>query len=149
IYLGDLSVIPIELPCMQEQKKISTFFKSLDNTIGLHQGKLSAAILASLLNFLIFFLMTRNYRRIDPRERARQARWKAATHGGFNQQRDVYQHATVRDVPKQENKGYRHKCAICGRTDVTNPELEFRYCSKCNGNYEYCNEHLFTHPHVQ
>jgi hypothetical protein len=108
-----------------------------------------AAILASMLNFLIFFLMTRNYRRIDPRERARQARWKAATGMGFNQQRDVYQHATVRDVPKQENKGYRHKCAICGRTDVSNPELEFRYCSKCNGNYEYCNEHLFTHPHVQ
>ena len=107
------------------------------------------AILASMLNFLIFFLMTRNYRGIDPRERARQARWKAATRGGFNQQRDVYQHATVRDVPKQENKGYRHKCAICGRTDVSNPELEFRYCSKCNGNYEYCNEHLFTHTHVQ
>ena len=40
IYLGDLSVIPIELPCMQEQKKISTFFKSLDNTIALHQRKL-------------------------------------------------------------------------------------------------------------
>jgi hypothetical protein len=37
------------------------------------------AILASMLNFLIFFLMTRNYRGIDPRERARQARWKAAT----------------------------------------------------------------------
>lgn len=108
-----------------------------------------AAILASLLNFLIFFLMTRNYRRIDPRERARQARWRAATSSGFNQQRDIYQQATVRDVPKPENKPYRHKCAICGRTDVSNPELEFRYCSKCNGNYEYCNEHLFTHPHVK
>ncbi|MBO4775775.1 MAG: hypothetical protein J5515_04090, partial [Lachnospiraceae bacterium] len=43
----------------------------------------------------------------------------------------------------------RHKCAICGQTDVSNPELTFRYCSKCNGNYEYCNEHLFTHKHIQ
>jgi len=42
---------------------------------------------------------------------------------------------------------FRHKCAICGRTDVTNPELTFRYCSKCEGDYEYCNEHLYTHVH--
>lgn len=41
----------------------------------------------------------------------------------------------------------RHKCAICGRTDVTNPELTFRYCSKCTGNKEYCQDHLFTHTH--
>lgn len=43
---------------------------------------------------------------------------------------------------------YRHKCAICGRTDVTNPELEFRYCSKCSGAREYCSDHLFTHEHM-
>ena len=29
------------------------------------------------------------------------------------------------------------------------PSLEFRYCSKCNGAYEYCNQHLFTHKHVE
>ncbi len=44
--------------------------------------------------------------------------------------------------------GYRHKCTICGRTDVTNPELSFRYCSKCEGNHEYCNDHLYTHMHI-
>ena len=43
----------------------------------------------------------------------------------------------------------KHKCAICGRTEITNPELQFRYCSKCKGNMEYCQEHLFTHQHVQ
>ena len=42
---------------------------------------------------------------------------------------------------------YRHKCCVCGRTDVTNPELEFRYCSKCIGPYEYCSEHIYTHIH--
>lgn len=41
----------------------------------------------------------------------------------------------------------RHKCAICGQTEEDNPNLEFRYCSKCKGNYEYCDKHLFTHPH--
>lgn len=44
---------------------------------------------------------------------------------------------------------YRHKCTVCGRTDVTNPELEFRYCSKCNGYYCYCQEHINNHPHIQ
>lgn len=43
----------------------------------------------------------------------------------------------------------RHRCAVCGRTELDDDTLEFRYCSKCNGNYEYCNEHLFTHTHVQ
>ena len=43
----------------------------------------------------------------------------------------------------------RHKCAICGRTEKDAPELEFRYCSKCEGNYEYCQDHLFTHEHVK
>ena len=43
----------------------------------------------------------------------------------------------------------RHKCSVCGQTDVSNPNLTFRYCSKCNGNYEYCNEHLFTHKHIE
>ncbi len=43
----------------------------------------------------------------------------------------------------------RHRCAVCGRTELDHPELEFRYCSKCNGNYEYCQDHLFTHEHVK
>ncbi len=41
-----------------------------------------------------------------------------------------------------------HKCAICGRTELDDPNLTFRYCSKCNGNYEYCQDHLFTHKHI-
>ena len=42
-----------------------------------------------------------------------------------------------------------HKCAVCGRTEKSDPNLEFRFCSKCNGNYEYCSEHLYTHQHVK
>ncbi len=49
----------------------------------------------------------------------------------------------------REKKGYLHKCAVCGRTDVTNPELEFRYCSKCNGYYCYCSDHINSHVHVE
>ena len=42
-----------------------------------------------------------------------------------------------------------HKCAVCGITEKQNPDMQFRFCSKCNGNYEYCSEHLYTHTHVQ
>ena len=52
-----------------------------------------------------------------------------------------------RVVEKKEN--YNHKCAVCGRTDSTNPELEFRYCSRCNGYYCYCQEHISNHTHIE
>lgn len=44
---------------------------------------------------------------------------------------------------------YTHKCTVCGRTDVSNPELEFRYCSKCRGYYCYCQDHINNHAHIQ
>lgn len=44
---------------------------------------------------------------------------------------------------------YTHRCTICGRTDVTNPELEFRYCSKCNGYHCYCQDHIGNHSHIE
>lgn len=44
---------------------------------------------------------------------------------------------------------YTHRCTVCGKTDVTNPELEFRYCSRCNGYYCYCQEHINNHTHIQ
>ena len=45
--------------------------------------------------------------------------------------------------------GAMHRCAVCGKTELDDPGLEFRFCSKCNGNYEYCQEHLFTHEHAK
>ena len=42
-----------------------------------------------------------------------------------------------------------HKCSVCGKTELTDPDMEFRYCSKCNGNYEYCMEHLHNHEHIK
>ena len=42
---------------------------------------------------------------------------------------------------------YTHCCSICGKTDVTNPELEFRYCSRCSGYRCYCQEHISDHIH--
>lgn len=44
---------------------------------------------------------------------------------------------------------YTHRCTVCGRTDVSDPELEFRYCSRCNGYYCYCQDHINNHTHVE
>jgi len=41
----------------------------------------------------------------------------------------------------------RHRCAVCGRTELDGDNLEFRFCSKCNGNYEYCQDHINNHEH--
>jgi len=43
---------------------------------------------------------------------------------------------------------YTHRCTVCGRTDVSNPELEFRYCSRCKGYHCYCIEHINNHEHI-
>ena len=44
---------------------------------------------------------------------------------------------------------YRHKCTVCGKTDISHPNLEFRYCSRCNGFYCYCEDHINNHVHIQ
>lgn len=87
-------------------------------------------ILASLLNFVVFFLSTRNMSAYHPKQMKRKRDF----------QREVHKAAP-------SGNGPRHRCAVCGRTELDDPNLEFRYCSKCNGNYEYCQDHLFTHEH--
>ncbi len=48
---------------------------------------------------------------------------------------------------QQKQRGYNHKCAVCGKTDTEYPNLQFRYCSKCAGYHCYCEEHIFNHVH--
>lgn len=86
------------------------------------------AILVSLLNFLIFWLVSRNKIHMTPKQMRHRQEFK-------------------REV-KVNSKITKHKCAICGKTDEMEG-TEFRFCSKCNGNYEYCQDHLFTHEHVK
>ena len=93
-------------------------------------------IVASLLNFIIFFLGTRNLNRYNPKEIHRRNQFKRA----MGESKTVPFPGNTQGVTK-------HKCAVCGRTEKDDPNLEFRFCSKCNGNYEYCQDHLYTHIH--
>ena len=48
-----------------------------------------------------------------------------------------------------QRANYLHKCCICGRTDVSHPDLEFRYCSRCKGYHCYCEDHISNHTHIE
>ena len=50
---------------------------------------------------------------------------------------------------KSAEKNYTHKCTVCGVTDVDDPTMEFRYCSRCQGYHCYCIEHINNHTHVE
>lgn len=98
---------------------------------------------SSLLNFLVFFVTTRKFviKRIVGTKTQRTYRFNTRhakntqkkNNGSFN-------------MPRQDKT--RHKCAVCGRTEKDGDNLVFRYCSKCDGNFEYCQDHLYTHIHM-
>lgn len=97
-------------------------------SLGMYYWFAVAAIAASLLNFVVFYLRSRHsYMHLNPKQMKRKMEFR-------------------QDV-KRNSRITKHKCAICGRTEEDDPTLEFRFCSKCNGNYEYCQYHLFTHEH--
>ena len=60
-----------------------------------------------------------------------------------------FETAKRRQEEQRRSQGYTHKCAVCGKTDADDPNEDFRYCSKCNGYYCYCSEHIGNHVHVQ
>ncbi len=86
------------------------------------------AIGASLVNFVVFYFSTRKH--LSPKQIKRRVQYQ-------------------QEVRRSRPNITKHKCAICGRSEEDGAHLEFRFCSKCNGNYEYCQEHLFTHEHVK
>ena len=49
----------------------------------------------------------------------------------------------------QSNQNFRHKCAVCGRTDTDSPGLDFRYCSRCSGYHCFCADHINNHVHFR
>ena len=84
-------------------------------------------VIMSVLNFILFYFMSKGKTKMTPAQRKRKRKYKQQV--------------------RQSQILTRHKCAICGQTELDNPNLEFRYCSRCKGNYEYCQNHLFTHEH--
>ena len=101
------------------------------------QWAMALAPVIAILNYLIFFWEDLARSLNLGREKVRH-RTSAQTINFKKAQKEV-----------QQRKGYLHKCAVCGITDADDPNMEFRYCSKCNGYYCYCMRHINNHTHVQ
>ena len=92
----------------------------------------------ALLNFLVFFWTDLTDEFAYRRTRARHQ---------TSRQTIQFKSAVRNQKKKEAERGYRHKCAVCGRTDADFPDLEFRYCSRCAGYHCFCQDHIFNHEH--
>ncbi len=70
------------------------------------------------------------------RERLQRGRRRRAFYGA------------VKDRQKEDAATAFHRCAVCGKTDHDDPTLDFRVCTDCKGDEEYCPDHLHHHQHT-
>ena len=91
-----------------------------------------------MLNYILFFapqvirIIKSTRRQQQFAKKVQSGRTYASPSGG----------KIINDVPF-------HRCHVCGKTDLDDPDMTFRYCSQCNGNFEYCEDHLHNHEHVK
>ena len=128
-------IIPVKMKCMSIFYVVIVVYEMIQYIMA-GAWYLVIPIVASLLNFIIFYFGTKDFSRYNPKEVHR---------------RNEFRRAMEPQGRMKSGSGSvtKHKCAICGRTELDDPNLEFRFCSRCNGNYEYCQDHLFTHTHVK
>ena len=108
--------------------------------VGKHQYMMALLPILAILNYLIFF----------GDSLLGALRWKKQQFQHKNSHQTIHFKSAVRKQRKKEaEQGYRHKCEVCGRTDADHPELEFRYCSKCQGYHCFCSDHIFNHQHFE
>ena len=102
--------------------------------IGQHNWAGVVLPVVALLNFAVFIWPEVHYLK----ERAKYQ----------NSRKTVqFRQAQQQQAKQAQQQGYRHKCAVCGRTDTDYPDLQFRYCSKCVGYHCFCQDHIFNHVH--
>jgi hypothetical protein len=113
-------ILPVQIKWVALLTWIGYFF-----TLAFAPWPDKAMVLAAICNFLLFFgheIFWRAY------HHKRRMEWDARM-------------LAKRDKPF-------HNCAICGANERTHPKTDFRYCTKCEGSYEYCGDHLAKHEHV-
>jgi len=83
-----------------------------------------ALVLASIANFLLFFAADIYYK----------------VRAGRRKMKMQVERIKEKHTP-------RHTCTVCGVTNLDDPKVRFRYCSKCDGSC-YCSEHILNHEHI-
>ena len=103
--------------------------------------------LVALANYFLFFgADIKNVLPLSWRVKASRKKQKPKTYAPQQPARKPIQFPSG-GAAQQE--AYNHKCTVCGRTDVSHPDLEFRYCSRCNGYHCYCQDHISNHTHIE
>ena len=110
--------------------KYLAFLSAIGIIIPLFIGPWSTkiVIILSFTNYLIFFA-------VPFLQGIRYSRNQA-------KRREAFEKAATPQNP------YRHKCSVCGKTDVTDPDIIFKYCvcEECGPNgVAFCPEHLKEH----
>ena len=130
-----LLIIPVKIKWLA---LANAFFFAYIFVVSFMAGRIAAAFLplVAILNFIMFCGYD-----VMAYLRPRRARYSS---NAIN-----FQKASRKAKRDSANKPYRHKCAVCGKTDTEYPELEFRYCSRCNGYHCFCLEHINNHIHFK
>ncbi len=100
-------------------------------------------IILSVLNFIILMVMNKRLR--NPSGPVFKSNSPFKTRSGPKEYKGFSVHKGDYDPESRP----MHKCAVCGVTEKDAPNITFRYCSKCKGSFEYCEDHIFTHTHVE
>lgn len=98
--------------------------------------------LVPVVNYLLFFgkqaaNILPDFLRYHPSRKSWQRTMK---------QKTVFDHVSSSAGRSAGNARFR--CTVCGRTELTDPKLEFRYCSRCAGYRCYCQDHIQNHVHI-
>lgn len=114
-------------------------------------------ILVSFLPYLLFFLPG-FFKGLKDKNRRREFERKMAYGQNMREQAQRRQNAgpfryNISNIEGKDPEAGKiikqafHRCCICGITEIDDPEMSFRYCSSCNGNFEYCENHIRNHEH--
>lgn len=110
------------------------------NFVGINPSPTGAtAAVIAMLNFIIFYAVFKAGRK---NRGSNNRQYRQST--GNSNNRNEYQSRTDSGAARIP----RHRCAICGKTEFNDANEEFRFCTKCEGAFEYCSKHLHNHNHV-
>ncbi|MHB8252861.1 MAG: rhomboid family intramembrane serine protease [Acidiferrobacter sp.] len=97
-------------------------------TVVVEPWPIKVMALVSIMNYFLFF------------GRDITARWKSRALA-YPRRR------AFNALSTQPQGAFVHKCTVCGMTEKDDALMDFRYCSQCNGHFEYCMPHLQAHEH--
>lgn len=139
-------IIPVKAWILAAIYLLITFYEVLTMSTPLFLFPHNFFPLVALANYFLFF--GKDILNILPLS------WRAKMHSSGrsasqNKAKVVQFRPAQGNFSQKEHANYTHKCTVCGKTDTSHPDLEFRYCSRCTGYHCYCIEHINNHTHIK